>query len=251
VSRKKTLSKIHTHPNDLQRLQERLGYTFNQPALLDLALTHRSRASENNERLEFLGDSVLNCAVADLLYSQYPSLNEGDLSRLRANLVKQQSLFEIAQTIGLSQYLCLGEGERKSGGLRRPSILADTFEAIIGALFIDGGFDAARQLIHSLYLPILAEIDPQTLGKDDKTFLQEYLQAHKLALPEYSVVTTHGAAHLQQFEVVCKVLALGIQAIGHGSSRRAAEQDAAHLALTQLQTGAPQPRRNLLVAQTK
>jgi ribonuclease-3 len=203
------------------------------------ALTHRSHGSAHNERLEFLGDSVLNCAVADLLYAKFGKLNEGDLSRVRANLVKQQALFEIAQTLELSQYLHLGEGELKSGGLRRPSILADALEAIIGAVFIDAGFDAARKMIGRLYTPILAHIDPQTLGKDDKTLLQEYLQANKLALPQYTVIATHGAAHSQQFEVECSVPELDIKVLGNGASRRAAEQVAANLALALVRQTTP------------
>ena len=223
-----------------EALQQRLAYHFVQPTLLHQALTHRSHGSAHNERLEFLGDSVLNCAVADLLYSKYSKLDEGDLSRVRANLVKQQALFEVAQTLELSSYLHLGEGELKSGGLRRPSILADALEAIIGAVFLDGGFDAARKMIGRLYTPILAHVDPQTLGKDDKTLLQEYLQGHKLALPQYNVTATHGAAHSQQFEVECVVVELEIKVQGNGASRRAAEQAAANLALAAARQKIPQ-----------
>src|SRR6478735_8068538 len=184
-------------------LQTRLGHAFKDAALLQQALTHRSHSSLHNERLEFLGDSVLNCVVASLLFERYNKIDEGDLSRLRANLVKQQTLYEIAQRLELSQYLRLGEGELKSGGFRRPSILADTVEAIFGAVFLDAGFEAARRVIVRQYQPVLASVDPKTLGKDAKTLLQEFLQGRKLALPLYTVVATHGAAHSQQFEVEC------------------------------------------------
>jgi ribonuclease III len=158
---------------------------------------------------------------------------------VRANLVKQQALYEIAQRLELSQCLLLGEGERKSGGFRRPSILADTLEAVLGAVFLDGGFDAAQQVIRRLYEPILKHIDPKTLGKDAKTLLQEWLQSRKIPLPVYSVVATHGAAHNQMFEVECSVPKLGIQVLGSGGSRRAAEQGAAKLALEQAQVLMP------------
>ena len=154
-------------------LQERLGYTFKKLELLNQALTHRSHSKKNNERLEFLGDSILNFVVAEMLYERYSDLDEGDLSRVRANLVKQQALYEIAQTLSLSDYLRLGEGELKSGGFRRPSILADTLEAVTGAIFLDGGFEAAKTCLRKLYSITLAHVDPKTLGKDDKTLLQE------------------------------------------------------------------------------
>jgi ribonuclease III len=222
-----------------EALQQRLGYVFRAPALLSQALTHRSHGAVHNERLEFLGDSVLNCAVAALLYDKLGKLDEGDLSRVRANLVKQQALYEIAQKLELSPLLLLGEGERKSGGFRRPSILADTLEAVLGAVFLDGGFDAAQQVIRRLYEPILKHIDPKTLGKDAKTLLQEWLQSRKIPLPMYAVVATHGAAHNQMFEVECTVPKLSIQVLGGGGSRRAAEQAAAKLALEQAQVLMP------------
>jgi ribonuclease-3 len=212
-------------------LETRLGYKFSAAKLLQQALTHRSHSAPHNERLEFLGDSVLNCAVAHLLFERYTKLDEGDLSRLRSNLVKQQTLYEIAQRIELAQYLRLGEGELKSGGFRRPSILADTMEALFGAIFLDGGFDRARLTIAKLYHPILETVDPQTLGKDAKTLLQEYLQGRKIALPTYNVVATHGAAHNQEFEVECLIPKLEIRVTGAGASRRAAEQAAAKKAL--------------------
>ena len=199
------------------------------------ALTHRSHSTLHNERLEFLGDSILNCVVASLLFDRYTKIDEGDLSRVRANLVKQQSLYEIAQRLELSQFLRLGEGELKSGGFRRPSILADTLEALFGAIFLDAGFDAARDVIRALYIPILDTVDPKTLGKDAKTLLQEYLQGKKIALPQYNVVATHGAAHNQEFEIECLVPKLDIQVFGNGGSRRAGEQAAAKLALEAVQ----------------
>jgi len=221
---------------DLTLLQTRLGYTFKDAVLLQQALTHRSHSGVHNERLEFLGDSILNCVVASLLFDRYTRIDEGDLSRLRANLVKQQSLYEIAQRLELSQFLRLGEGELKSGGFRRPSILADTLEALFGAIYLDAGFDVARDVIRSLYIPILDTVDPKTLGKDAKTLLQEYLQGKKIPLPQYNVVATHGAAHNQEFEIECLVPKLDIQVFGTGGSRRAGEQAAAKLALEAVQT---------------
>ncbi|HEX7644647.1 MAG TPA: ribonuclease III [Burkholderiaceae bacterium] len=220
---------------DLSLLQDRLGHTFKEAALLQQALTHRSHSGLHNERLEFLGDSILNCVVASLLFDRYSKIDEGDLSRLRANLVKQQSLYEIAQRLDLPQFLRLGEGELKSGGFRRPSILADTLEALFGAIFLDAGFDKARDVIRALYIPILDTVDPKTLGKDAKTLLQEYLQSKKIALPQYNVVATHGAAHNQEFEIECLVPKLEIQVFGTGGSRRAGEQAAAKRALEAVQ----------------
>jgi ribonuclease-3 len=220
---------------DDQLLQNRLGHQFRDAGLLQQALTHRSHSSLHNERLEFLGDSILNCVVASLLFERYSAIDEGDLSRLRANLVKQQSLYEIAQRLELSQFLRLGEGELKSGGFRRPSILADTLEALFGAIFLDEGFNAARDVIRALYIPILDNVDPKTLGKDAKTLLQEYLQGKKIALPQYNVVATHGAAHSQEFEIECLVPKLEIKVFGTGGSRRAGEQAAAKLALEAVQ----------------
>ncbi len=228
---------------DTKLLQERLGYEFQKPELLMQALTHRSHGKKNNERLEFLGDSVLNCVVAEILFEKFNDLDEGDLSRVRANLVKQQALYEIAQTLSLSDYLRLGEGELKSGGFRRPSILADTLEAIVAAIFLEAGFDKAREVLRRLYSLILEHVDLRTLGKDDKTLLQEYLQGHQLPLPVYQVVATTGAAHNQQFEVECSVPSLNIVVTGNGGSRRAAEQGAAKLALIASQKALPQTGR--------
>jgi len=224
----------------LSQLQARLGHGFAKRALLEQALTHRSHSTHHNERLEFLGDGVLNFVVAALLFERYPGLAEGDLSRVRASLVKQATLAAIAQTLELSQVLRLGEGELKSGGFRRPSILADTLEAVLGAVFLDAGFDAARAVIERLYASLLADIDPKavgkdTLGKDAKTLLQEFLQGRKLALPVYTVIATHGAAHEQQFEVECAVGApFDLRWTATGASRRGAEQIAAQLALDAL-----------------
>lgn len=216
-----------------------LDYRFTDMALLRRALTHRSHSGQHNERLEFLGDSVLNFIVAALLYERFPDLDEGDLSRLRANLVKQSALADIAGRLNLSRYLRLGEGELKSGGFRRPSILADTLEAVFGAVFLDGGFDAARHVVGAQYQAVLADINPLTLGKDPKTLLQELLQARKLELPVYTVVNTHGAAHDQLFDVECHIDALGIVVAASGSSRRAAEQVAAQGAIDQIRRLGP------------
>ena len=228
---------------ELSELEGRLGHKFATVKLLGQALTHRSHSAPHNERLEFLGDSILNCAVAHLLFERYTKLDEGDLSRLRSNLVKQQTLYEIAQRIELAPHLRLGEGELKSGGFRRPSILADTLEALFGAIFLDGGFQAARLTIAKLYHPILETVDPQTLGKDAKTLLQEYLQGRKIALPTYNVVATRGAAHNQEFEVECLIPKLEIRATGAGASRRAAEQAAAKKALELAPKEAPKKSR--------
>ncbi|SPE29952.1 Ribonuclease 3 [Burkholderiales bacterium] len=228
---------------DLSALEERLQYKFTSGELLQQAVTHRSHGVVHNERLEFLGDSVLNCVVAQLLFLKYARLDEGDLSRLRANLVKQQSLSEIAERLGLSDFLRLGEGEMKSGGFRRPSILADTMEAVFGAVFVDGGFEGAREVIGRLFEPVLKQVDPKTLGKDSKTLLQEYLQAKRLPLPVYTVVETRGAAHNQEFEVECAIPKLDVGVRGNGRSRRGAEQSAAKLALEAAQAAAQALRR--------
>ena len=223
----------------LTALETRLQYRFKQPALLRQALTHRSHSATHNERLEFLGDSVLNCVVATLLFQRFDALDEGDMSRIRANLVRQQTLYELAQTADLAEYLLLGEGELKSGGMKRPSILADALEAVVGAIYLDGGFIAAETAIGHLYQPLLTDIDPLTLGKDAKTLLQERLQGSQIALPQYTVVATLGAAHNQHFEVECVIPALEIRVQGAGASRRAAEQDAAQKALDRMPSVAP------------
>lgn len=214
----------------LEALSRRLGYNFTRNALLKQALTHRSHGPANNERLEFLGDGILNCVVASLLYQRFPALAEGDLSRLRAHLVKESALSDIAQSLSLGEALRLGEGELKSGGSRRPSLLADALEAVVGAVFLDGGFAEAQQLVTRIYGPLLENLDPRLVGKDPKTLLQEYLQGRKIALPEYVLLATEGEAHCQTFRVECRIPALSIQARGEGGSRRAAEQQAAEAA---------------------
>jgi len=217
-------------------LCRRLGYVFTQPQLLQRALTHRSHSQAHNERLEFLGDSVLNCVIAKHLFDAYPDLPEGELSRLRSNLVNQQTLFILAQQLDLGELLLLGEGERKSAGFRRPSILADAMEALFGAVFLDAGFAAAQQVVLGLYVPFIAQADVQSLGKDAKTLLQEYLQGRKLALPQYTVIATQGEAHAQLFQVECEIGQLKLTTRGEGSSRRTAEQAAAETAYLQLNT---------------
>ncbi len=216
------------------RLEKALGHTLAQPALLQQALTHRSHSSPHNERLEFLGDSVLNCAIATLLYRRFAAIREGDLSRLRANLVRQETLAEIADELTLGDYLRLGEGELKSGGFRRPSILADALEAIIGAIYLDAGFVAAQQTIERLYQSRIEQIDPRAAGKDAKTTLQELLQARRLPVPQYDLLATRGEAHAQEFEVTCTVAAIDLQVRGSGASRRSAEQQAAQAALEKM-----------------
>lgn len=215
-------------------LCKQIAYVFTQPQLLQRALTHRSHSAAHNERLEFLGDSVVNCVVAKFLHDSYPDLPEGDLSRLRSNLVNQQTLYILAQQLHLGGLLLLGEGERKSAGSSRPSILADALEALIGALFLDGGFTAAEKVVLSLYIPYIRQADVLTLGKDAKTLLQEYLQSRKLALPKYTVIATQGEAHAQLFQVECVIAQLNMVTRGEGSSRRIAEQMAADAAYQQL-----------------
>ena len=215
---------------DLSRLSKQLAYTFKQAALLRQALTHRSHTSPHNERLEFLGDSVLSLAISSKLVHDFPKLTEGDLSRVRAHLVKEPTLAEIAQGLKLGDYLFLGEGELKSGGFRRPSLLADALEAIIGAIYLDGGFAESCRVIETLYEPIIAKLDPKKLSKDPKTQLQEYLQSNKFPLPQYNIIATEGEAHEQHFKLECVIPELEIRAQGEGASRRKAEQEAAKLA---------------------
>lgn len=215
---------------DLEGFSRSIGYRFSDIDLLLKALTHRSYGSAHNERLEFLGDSVVNCAVALELYRKFPDLTEGELSRLRASLVSQPSLAAVASAFQFGAYLRLGEGEVKSGGARRPSMLADAVEAVIGAAFLDGGFDAAFRVVEVLFGDALQKIDPRTTGKDAKTLLQEYLQSRRLPLPRYSVVAIRGEAHEQVFEVECEIPELDIRAPGEGTSRRSAEQEAARAA---------------------
>ncbi|WP_417252325.1 ribonuclease III [Castellaniella sp.] len=223
----------------LDTLQTALDYRYRDQALLEQALTHRSHGVPHNERLEFLGDSILNFVVSTLLFTEHAEMDEGDLSRVRANLVKQSALAEIAQRLALSNYLRLGEGELKSGGFRRPSILADAVEAIFGALYLDGGYSEVSRVIEHLYRPVLSHIDVRTFGKDPKTLLQEIMQGSGLDLPHYEVVSTRGAAHNQTFDVMCAAAQLDIRVQASGSSRRAAEQAAASLVIAQIQALAP------------
>lgn len=223
-------------PDDLHRLQQRLQHGFKQPGLLQLALTHRSFSAEHNERLEFLGDSVLNLAVASLLYERLSGQAEGDLSRVRANLVKQDTLYQLAVALGLPGLLRLGEGEARSGGHKRPSILADALEAVIGAVYLDAGFESASALVRRLFKDV--DITPRmtAIGKDAKTELQEWLQGRKMNLPIYRVVGTSGAAHQQTFDVECEVAELARAERGIGASRRAGEQAAASAMLVYIKS---------------
>jgi len=214
----------------VDRIERHLGGSFRDRELLRQALTHRSHGNRHNERLEFLGDSVLNCIIAAELFERFPELKEGELSRLRASLVRQEALHRIALDMGIGDCLLLGDGEQKSGGHSRPSILADALEALIGAVFIDSGFERARSVVRHLYQAALAAVDPRSPGKDAKTLLQELMQARHLPLPRYVIRSTEGLAHDQRFEVECLIDELTVSAVGFGSSRRAAEQDAAMLA---------------------
>lgn len=221
----------------LPALQRRLQHVFSDPALLARAVTHRSFSADHNERLEFLGDAVLNLAVADLLFEKLQHLPEGDLSRVRANLVKQDTLHQLSVELGLPAVIRLGEGEVRSGGKKRPSILADALEAVIGAVYLDGGYVAAQALVRRLFKAV--EINPTmaAIGKDAKTELQEWLQGRKLRLPLYRVVGTLGAAHQQSFDVECEIAELNLSERGIGGSRRAGEQAAAAAMLQVLRKG--------------
>jgi ribonuclease-3 len=217
-------------------LQEQLSYHARDLTLFRAALTHRSAAGPNNERLEFLGDAVINLAIAQALYTAYPQADEGDLSRLRSKLVSAEPLAEIALSIGLGDTLQLGAGELKTGGFRRESILADALEALCGAIFLDQGLAAVQPVIARLFAARIAQLpDPHTL-KDAKTRLQEYLQSRSLALPGYAVLAVHGEDHAQTFTVSCEVPGLGLQTQGEGSSRRRAEQEAAERMLAAIHT---------------
>ena len=211
----------------LVTLQQRLQHQFADPGLLKRALTHRSFSSDHNERLEFLGDSVLGVVVADMLYRRLQNLPEGDLSRVRANLVKQDTLHQLAVSLGLSEVILLGEGEMRSGGQKRPSILADALEAVIGAVYLDANFAAAQALVQRLYQAVQINPEMEAIGKDPKTELQEWLQGRRMKLPSYRVVATLGAAHKQSFDVECEIPELNRAERGIGGSRRAAEQAAA------------------------
>lgn len=212
----------------------RLGHPFSDPLLLRTALTHRSFGVPNNERLEFLGDGILDCVIAAALFHRFPELPEGDLSRLRANLVNQEALHQLSLGLNIGNALRLGEGELKSGGALRPSILADALEALFGAIYLDAGFEAAKGVIEKLYAPLLDKLKPGQFQKDAKTRLQEWLQGRKKALPRYHLLEATGAAHEQRFEVACEIESPSLRTVGHGSSRRIAEQIAAEKALKEL-----------------
>ncbi len=215
-------------------LEKALGYRFKDKRLLQTALTHRSHGSSHNERLEFLGDGVLNCVIASALFERFPDLPEGDLSRLRAHLVRQESLHQLALQLRLGEHLRLGEGEMRSGGHQRPSILADALEALFGAVYLESGFDVAAGLIRRLFASLLEALVPGQSMKDPKTRLQEWLQGRRKPLPRYQLLETTGAAHDQRFHVACQIDALGIATRGMGASRRLAEQAAAEKALEEL-----------------
>jgi ribonuclease III len=233
------VSSIDPVTDRLQELQRRLQHPFSNPSLLARALTHRSFSIDHYERLEFLGDSVLGLAISDLLYARLGTLPEGDLSRVRANLVKQETLHQLAVGLGLPDLLRLGEGEVRSGGQKRPSILADALEAVIGAVYLDAGFTKAQELVHRLFSAV--EINPQmeAIGKDAKTALQEWLQGRKMKVPIYKVVATLGVAHKQTFDVECEIPELHMAERGIGGSRRAGEQAAATAMLQTLQSKYP------------
>ncbi|KNZ31811.1 MAG: ribonuclease III [Methylibium sp. NZG] len=217
-----------------EALQQRIGHRFADSALLTRALTHRSFGADHNERLEFLGDAVLSLAVSSLLFEHFAGSDEGDLTRVRAHLVREDSLHRMAVQLGLPDVLRLSEGEARGGGAQRPSILADALEALIGATFLDGGFNASRALVQRLFGEVIATTDMGSWSKDAKTELQEWLQARRLAVPAYSIRATRGQAHAQTFEVDCSVPALGLVESGEGRSRRVAEQEAARRMLDAL-----------------
>lgn len=220
--------------NRFDMLQQRLGYRFTQPRLLIRALTHRSFGADHNERLEFLGDAVLQTAISAMLYERFAGSDEGDLTRVRAHLVREDSLHRVALSIGLPEVLRLSEGEARGGGAARPSILADALEAIIGAAFLDGGFEPAQALVRRLFGEVIVTTEIDSWSKDAKTELQEWLQARKLPVPAYRITATRGQAHAQTFEVACEVAALGLVQHGEGRSRRTAEQEAARRMLDAL-----------------
>lgn len=220
-----------------ERLGRALGYEFRRFELLDQALTHRSAGSLNNERLEFLGDALLDFFVGEALFFHFEHADEDRLSRLRAGLVKKESLADVARSLDLGDYLNLGAGELRSGGHARDSILADAMEAVIAAVYLDGGVDVAKAMVLRLFDPQFQAIDPEQLVKDPKTRLQEYLQARKHPLPEYGIQDIGGSQHAQVFKVLCQVPALSVQALGSGTSRRKAEQQAARKMLNLLKSG--------------
>lgn len=223
----------------LKSLQVRLGHGFADTSLLERALTHKSFGAHHNERLEFLGDAVLANAVSGLLYRRFDESPEGDLTRVRAHLVREETLHRLALELGLPALVRLSEGEARSGGAQRASILADALEALIGAVYLDGGFDAARVMVERLFTPLVTSTEAEGWSRDPKTALQEWLQARRLPVPAYRIEATSGRQHEQLFVVVCSVPTSGLEARGEGRSRRAAEQEAARRALATLQSSEP------------
>lgn len=216
----------------MKKFSEKLGYVFKNKSLLTRALTHRSHKPQHNERLEFLGDAALNFIIADQLFTQYPKMTEGQLSRARANLVNGEVLATLSHTLDIDQHIRLGQGEIKSGGMKRSSILSDCLEALIGAIYLDGGLEACRQLVLSWYIDKFEQVALKGPQKDPKTTLQEYCQAKKMMLPKYTVIDIRGEEHSQIFQVQCEVSNCDIKALGEGASRRKAEQSAAENFLT-------------------
>ncbi len=212
-------------------LFRRLGYSFQNVALAEQALTHRSFGAGHNERLEFLGDAIVNLVVAEALFRRFPDTREGELTRMRASLIRAETLADVARDLQLGDHIQLGSGEMKSGGKRRESILADTLEALIGAIYLDGGIDICKQRVLAWFDARLQQVTPGEINKDPKTRLQEWLQARGRALPVYTLAATHGEEHNQQFDVLCGIPSVTEQFAGHGMSRRAAEQAAAQRAL--------------------
>ena len=219
---------------ELQALQQRLGYRYTRAELLRRALTHRSWGAEHNERLEFLGDAVLSLAISRLLFDRHTDSDEGDLTRVRAHLVREDSLHRVALSLGLPEVMRLSEGEARGGGAQRPSILADAVEALIGAVFLEGGYEAAHAVVQRLFGEIISATEAESWGKDAKTELQEWLQARRVPVPAYRITATRGQAHAQTFEVECAVPTLGLAERGEGRSRRIAEQEAARRLLVNL-----------------
>jgi ribonuclease III len=239
----------------LQALQQRLGHAFQDAGLLTRAVTHKSFGADHYERLEFLGDAVLSLGVSALLYQRFDRSDEGDLTRVRAHLVRQDTLHRLAVQVGLPEVMRLSEGEAKGGGAQRPSILADALEAVIGAVYLDAGFEAAHGLVLRLFEPVVAETTLEGWSKDAKTALQEWLQGRKLAVPGYRIAETRGRAHEQVFIVACDLPDLGLSVSGEGLSRRAAEQIAAQTMLSRLQAmpakALPKPAQPTIVVKKK
>lgn len=224
-------------------LFRRLGYSFQNNALAEQALTHRSHGAAHNERLEFLGDAIVNFVIAEALFQRFPSTREGELTRMRAALIRTETLAAIAREMEVGEFIRLGSGEMKSGGKRRESILADTLEALIGAIYLDAGVDICRQRVLAWFAPRLQQVAPGEINKDPKSRLQEWLQARGRALPVYALAATHGEEHNQQFDVTCSIPSVSQQFFGNGSSRRVAEQIAAQSALEFLEQGDDHKRK--------